>query len=308
MSRIFIFVIALGTLLPSIGFSDEGLRPITELKNEAGYRDAYWEVTGCGGAKIHSSRNLILTALHCVTNEIDSISPLSEKQYGNEFAYDAIVRFLPLQGTMLKNGMKVIAAGKCWTGLDLEALSISPEFQKEAVECGLEDWAILESPTAGPSQCFPINLSEKETVSVFAMGATKKKIERLGTTLDLKGNVYTEGNGLSETSLTQESHVFRDLWKGLLPTIGKTLFDSFRITDGDVLNGMSGGPVVNRQFELIGVTATALMPTNLWKFPGAHSFESGYNAGIHGAIRIEDIKRQMDSSGEAFFSSLFDCK
>lgn len=301
MFKILIFIIA------STSFASEGLFPIKDLKTKPGYRNSYYELNGCGSVRIHKTKPYLLTALHCLTNHLDSISPSSVVNLGNHFAFDSISFFQDLTGKTLKDGSKVLAMGHCYTGLDPEVLEYeSVSNRSAAFKCATGDWAIIETPYATANQCSPVFKGSPKTL--YALGATRVKITRSTGELDLKGNVYTNASAYTLTELmSHQNFVFKDLWQKFVSDFESSLGGKFLLTDGDVLNGMSGGPVLTPDFQLVAVTSTALLPTNVWKFEGAYPLDSGFNFGIHGAIKISEISDQLKKN-KLKIETLFDCE
>jgi len=287
---IFLLTMALNYSL----FAAEGLFAIKDLKTSPGYRDSYVEFKGCGGVRIHKDLPYVLTALHCVTNVIGKIEPSSVIELGNHFASDQIVQFSDLKGKVLPGGIKVLSSGRCFTGLDPEVLAEeSKEKIKKALACALEDWAILEVPSIRAQNCSPI--AKNNSIDIIALGATTKLIKRNTGLNNLKGNVFTRGHVYQIRQLINlPQYLFNSLWIGLVDEFENTMSKQFILSDGDVMNGMSGGPVLDNSFSINGVTTTALLPVNIWKFEGAKSFEEGYNFGIHGAISISQIILQLN--------------
>lgn len=284
-------------LLISTSFASEGLFSQLELKNRPGYRDSYVELEGCGAIRIHPTKNYVLTALHCVTHGLDSIPPHESIELGNPFAFDFISRYKSLNARKLKDGSVVIASGKCFTGLDIEVLDEeSRSNRKLAYECALGDWAIIEMPKLKATQCSPV--VEDETGKFYSLGATKKEITRSVGLQKLNGFVFTHSQVFKAADLVKDSrYAFSSLWTKALTDYEALLTNKFLLTDGDVMNGMSGGPILNSNFALLAVTTTALLPTNIWKFEGAFSFENGYNFGIHGGIKVSHILNELRSEG-----------
>lgn len=287
----FFLVTAIAT---AAAFGSEGLFSINDLKTKPGYRNSYVEYKSCGGIRIHASKPYVLTALHCVTNEFDSIGAIKVTPMGNHFASDSINEFADLRGRKLKNGSKVVVAGRCFTGMDPEVLfEESKNMRVAAFKCALGDWAIVETPKLRATQCSPVTKSAQK--ELFALGATKDKtITRSVGLQKLNGNIYTRATVFSIDELIKDKNfAFASLWHDMAQDFNTTVSGKFQITDGDVMGGMSGGPLVNNKFELNAITTTALLAGNIWKYPGAFSFEDGFNFGIHGTILVSEIATQL---------------
>jgi len=286
--------------------ASEGLFPIADLKKLPDYKNSYVEFKGCGGIRIHHKLPYVLTALHCVTNELDSISPQRTISLGNHFAFDSINYFEKLDGKRLKDGSKVLKTGGCFTGMDPEVLQGETKTNRLlAFQCALKDWAIIEVAKSNGSTCSAVAKSQPK--KVFALGASKNTITRNRGLQKLEGYVYTEGKPWTPESLRSEPQfVFASLWEELIPDYEATIKNGFLITDADVMSGMSGGPVITPEFKIVAVTTTALLPGNIWRYDGARSFEEGYNFGIHGAIHVSEIQQQILSLGENP-KTYFDC-
>lgn len=301
--------LALGILFFSLSLlADEGLFPISELARRPEFRKAYHEFKGCGSIRIHQKEKIVITALHCVTNELDSITPTRSVDLGDNFSFDSLAYFSKLEGKVLKNGAKVLAAGSCFTGMDPEVLSfISPKLLDEAFNCAKGDWAILELKETEATACVKTSSANAES-RITALGATVKNIQRSRGLLNLKGHVFTEGEILEPRDfMTDKRFHFFKLWDAFVNEYERVLASSYLITDADVMNGMSGGPIVDSKFNLVGVTTVALLPGNLWRYEGAHPFEVGHNYAIHGGIKIDEIKDQLKGA-KLDPAKFFDCK
>ena len=130
----------------------------------------------------------------------------------------------------------------------------------KAYSCALQDWAILEVSSIKNQACSPI--AKKNSTDIIALGATSGIISRNVGLTNLSGHVYTRGKVYPIRELIHlPQYLFSSFWKDNLVTEFENLMnDNYIISDGDGLNGMSGGPVLDSSFSINGVTATALLP------------------------------------------------
>lgn len=303
-----LLLIALGsppTLTP-VAQAAEGFYPIAQLQALPGYAPFFSGRQHCDSVRVHASRPIYLSALHCF---MKSLKPVRVVQLGNPMNYENLAYYPRLDGRVV-DGARVIAAGSCVTGFALDVLDESkPEQIQAAIECAKRDWIVYEE-TGTATACAPAaSQPVAEGEAIVDLGAPKRRVQRRVGMTELDGRVFSRGRTLGLTSLLRApAYVFGAAWSRLGSVFRAAQAEqSLLISDAEAIPGMSGGPVFSAGFKLQGVTTLALVPNDLWRYPGAMALDDGYNFGIHGAIRLQEIFRQLRQEHQLDERLIFSC-
>jgi hypothetical protein len=300
------YLIAILIFMSQVASADAGFYDIDSIL-EKNISNAFVEFPvdhDCGSVRIHKNKPYYLTALHCLRK---AFSNQSERTIGSPLNYDSLVYYADLTnkiGTIGNFKLRVLANGRCWTGFGLDVFATSStEEIKAGADCLQGDWVIFErlDTTQSASDCVDVqNDPAKSSTQVITLGGPRLQIKRNTGLQNLTGRVFSKGQTHSIDELFQNPNFPKSivpLWKKILDVtdISKNLI----VTDSDIINGMSGGPVFQGKF-LIGISTVALLPNFIYDYSGLISMNEGYNFGIHGAIPVAEIQR----SNKAYF----DCK
>lgn len=293
--------------LSSETFGREGFHSISTLTSRPGYRKAFAPKPTCGSVRIHATRSIYLSALHCVVKDVPHTRGVD---LGNLMNYESLLYFDGLEGRTLPGGEKVLATGGCFTGFGIDVLNEEDETSvRAAIDCAKGDWVIYEMPSSEASQCMSVASAPADTGdSILNLGSPKRKVERTTGMTELDGRVFSEGVVLDLADLLRDSrYSYADAWTRLFPIFQSVHAGrSLMITDAEAIGGMSGGPIVGEGFKLVGVTSLAIVPNGLWRYD-VPALEGGYHYGIHGGIRVEEIFAQLNRNEPGRAENLFRC-
>jgi len=268
---------------------------------------AYRGLGNCGSVRIHDEESIFLTSLHCFSRDLESSK---EIHLGSEIDSDSLVYFDDNSNVIVRDNLKILSHGGCYTGLGLDVLSFeSKENQELAIKCALGDWLIYEELSQDSSTIHPkcAVIGEQSIGSAaYVLGASKSEITRNGLTRTLSGRVYSKGSFLDFESLKNpELFPFTDVVSFLFESKNINLLKkSMLLSDTDVAGGMSGGPILDQNFNLVGVTTLKIAPNGLWRYDGFTSHDDDLGAS-HGGIRSQEIINQLVEKGK---SNLFQCR
>jgi hypothetical protein len=285
-------------------FAGEGFFRLQELPDLKAQQAFFSFPRGkdCGAVRIHNERSYYLTALHCLRSARD---PDEYVSVGNPLNPEALNYYSYFSGTELRIEslrLKVLAHGRCWTGFGVDVISdISQGEQAQAIQCLQGDWALFEllSGEFPAAKCLPVDLTAGDRSSVSAIGGPRSIVRRSVGLSQLDGRVYTNGEIFSLGRLLAEDRfpiALANTWRKF-EALFSSLNSQFLLSDVDVINGMSGGPVVTTE-GLIGISTVALLPNYIFEYPGLTTMSEGYNFGIHGGVSIQQI---LSPTTEAFF-------
>jgi len=279
---------------------------IDNLSNIFGDKiSAYRGMGNCGSVRIHDEKPIFLTAMHCLIGEIEASR---EVTLGSEIEYDSMVYFNDQTGKITSNNLKILAHGDCFTGLGLDIVNIeTKENQALAIACAAGDWLIYEDLSQDSTTLHPKCASpgEPSGSTAYALGAPQSVVVRNGMPIQLDGRVYSKGSVLEFESLHDPAvFPFSDITSFLLDHSNlNAMKNKMLLTNADVVKGMSGGPILDQNFNLVGVTTMKLAPNSLWRYDGYTSHDDFMNAS-HAGIKSGTILRELEKKGQ---SNLFKC-
>jgi hypothetical protein len=259
----------------------------------------------CGSVRIHSSEQFYLTALHCIRS---ARSPDQYVSIGNLLNPESLNIYNKFDGEFVQIGtmrIKILAHGNCWTGFGIDVVSsIVSSDQEKAINCLRGDWLIFELISGGDrsASCIKTELDYSDNVSIAALGGSRVEVKRNTGLTRLDGRIYSLGNIFSLNNLLNDPRYPSSMaitW-GKFKTVFSALNRDFLISDADIINGMSGGPIIVED-RLIGVSTVGLLPNYIFEYPELTPMLDGYNFGIHGGISLRQI---VSSETEDFFHCL----
>lgn len=278
--------------LPSLGA--EGFFPIDENLNEIAFKSFYSfpEKNDCGSVRIHQNKPYFLTALHCLRKSFDA---KSEQSIGNQFNYDSLVFYGSLAGqtaTIGKMKIRVLANGGCYTGFSLDVFAQANASEiKGGIECLSGDWLIFEVLKGNhPAECSAVEEFSNLGFDVSTVGGPRVEVKRNVGLSKLNGRVFSRGKTISLQDLLNRNNYpepAKKLWNEIMK-IGDPS-KSIMITDSDIINGMSGGPVFKGK-SIVAISTVGLLPNYIYDF-GFVAMSEGYNFGIHGALPVHPIMK-----------------
>jgi hypothetical protein len=299
--KIFIFTVFLSSSI----FAAEGFYHIKDLVPEYGFKiKSYFSHHNCGSVRIHKTKNIYLTALHCFAEELE---PIKGVTLGNPMEYENLGYYKNEVGKVI-NGkkFKILANGNCFSGFGLDIINQETiSNQMMAIECIQGDWLIYEDLTM-PQHHECVKVTEPKGIEAMALGAPRKTVDRKVGLKKLDGNVYSKGNLLTLDEVKAPGvFLFPDVWHftDTNRDSGELLEKHFYFSDIDVIPGMSGGPVLTKNFEIIGISTLKLGPNSLWRYPNAPTYDDFMNAS-HGILKIKSIQaslKKMEIPSENFF-------
>lgn len=256
----------------------------------------------CGSVRIHKREPYFLTALHCFRK---SFEPASEKVMGNPLNYDSLVYYKDLKNQVINIGtmkIRVLANGTCYTGFALDVFAnATPAEIRAGINCLSQDWIIFERLDSHFMErtCAPV-AEAPSNISVAVLGGPRLNVNRHTGLTQLTGRVYSLGHTYTLKELITHSSFppsVKPLWNSIAAVQDPT--EILMVTDADIINGISGGPVFHDK-KLVGLSTVGLLPNFIYDYPGLTSMSEGYNFGIHGALRVTTLKKA--------YNQYFDCQ
>jgi len=247
----------------------------------------------CGSVRIHGREQFYLTALHCIRS---ARSPDQYISIGNLLNPESLNLYNNFSGQFVQLGsmrIKILAHGNCWTGFGIDVVaSVARSDQEKAIQCLRGDWLIFELASGGKpaASCVKAKLDYPDNASIAIFGAPRVEVKRRAGLKKLDGRVYSLGNIFSLNSLLGDPRYPSSMattWRRI-KTAFLTLNSDFLISDADIINGMSGGPIIVDD-KLIGVSTVGLLPNYIFEYPELTPMLEGYNFGIHGGISMRQI-------------------
>jgi hypothetical protein len=283
------------SLVTSIASASEGFFPLAKLPSAA-IQNAFLsfpEGNDCGATRIHDQKRIFITALHCIRAAIE---PDGYTELGNPINPESLVLYDDHSGTKLMiQNMKftILANGSCWTGFGLDVISgLSSAERERAIECLQGDWVIFELQSPSPANsCMNAKFQFASGDQLVTAGGPRLSVQRSIGMTKLDGRVYSTGQLHDLDSLLASPSYpasVTPLWESLKASFTK-LNGDFILSDADIINGMSGGPITVND-SLIGVSTVGLLPNNLFNFPELTPIVDGYNFGIHGGVSLKQLK------------------
>lgn len=290
-----IYLLGFLLLIPRLGWSSEGFFPQAKLSSAAA-RDSFFSFPlkhDCGAARIHAQKEIFISALHCLK---DALPPDSSTELGNPLNPESLAHFEDHTGKELRLGtmkFRVLAHGRCWTGYGLDVIAdLRREEQELATDCLRGDWVIFQLLNESSKRtCIKAAFDFKRGDEVLALGGPRVKVVREIGLTQLDGRVYSSGQVYSLVDLLQSPAYPSSLvpvWEKIRPVFLKRNAD-FLLTDVDIINGMSGGPVIARD-SLIGISTVGLLPNYIQNHPEIVPMSDGYNFGIHGGLSLKLLR------------------
>ncbi len=276
----------------------------------------------CGSTRIHDKIQIYISALHCVSKHIGSY--LNNETFtikGNPIIGDETVfsYSYPESKNIEFNGKKVLAWGGCFTGFSLDLISRATNSEiSRATDCLQKDWVIYEVVDVEiaflsdpPSSCLKANLKTTDQQQVRPIGRTSNTMYVFRD--DQPVNVIQHGAysvGYIDYNVwdsKSKGYEFTDFWVEKMINEVSSLIEngSVIISSGEVIDGFSGGAILNENDEIVGINTVLLIP-------GRSSPEMNYLYGTHFGVTIAGVKKQMIQQNneniiKTSFEEVFDC-
>lgn len=282
-------------------FGKEGFSPIEDSDIGQAFF-AFPEGNDCGAIRVNSKKQIYVTALHCIRS---AHGPDKFVQIGNPLNNESLNYYDNFVGEKFKIGtlrLKILDHGNCWTGFGLDVVAgVNNSEQQSSVECLKGDWVIFELLSGnGVNGCLEIDLNFRAGEQIIAAGGPRVTVKRNSGMLHLNGGVYSSGQLFTLQQMLADPRYPKSvlpLWKNLKDTF-LDLNSDFIFSDADIINGMSGGPILMGE-KIIGVSTVGFLPNYIFEYPELIPLSEGYNFGIHGGVSIKQI---ISPRNEDYFS------
>lgn len=280
--------------VPLLASAGEGFFSLASSPSTA-VRDAFISFPvghDCGATRIHAQRQIYITALHCTR---DGLEADGSTELGNPLNPESLVHYDDHSGEQLQiqnMKLKILANGSCWTGFGLDVIGdLNAGEQQLAIKCLQGDWLIFELVSGSSAKsCIKAKYQFSSGASIVATGGPRVVVQRTVGMTKLDGRVYSTGRIYDLNSLVSAPSYPASvvpLWQSFRSAFTSANRD-FILTDADIINGMSGGPITDGD-SLIGVSTVGLLPNSLYNYPELHPIADGYNFGIHGGISMKQL-------------------